>query len=274
MDHEELPAIPPVGPSLRRAAIGALVPRRARPGEMKQLLVRRATVDSGRLDAYDDLCGFPRAATLPATYAHVLAFPISLAVMTRPGFPFPILGLVHIANRIEVLRAIAVEEPLDLWVRADNVQAHERGTTVDLLTTVDAAGAAVLRESSTYLRRHGGAPGRGRGDRDTVPVAEQEWDVTGSLVSAYARVSGDPNPIHTSALFARMFGFPHRIAHGMWTLARALAALGPFEAPYTVDARFQLPIVLPARVGFARAGAAFSVHDVATGRPNLQGTVS
>ena len=38
--------------------------------------------------------------TLPATYPHMLAFPLHLALMTDGSFPFPAIGLVHIYNRI------------------------------------------------------------------------------------------------------------------------------------------------------------------------------
>ncbi len=40
-------------------------------------------------------------------------------------------------------------------------------------------------------------------------------------IQAYARVSGDRNPIHLDDPFARAAGLPGRIAHGMLTLAFA-----------------------------------------------------
>ena len=43
----------------------------------------------------------------------------------------------------------------------------------------------------------------------------------------YGLVSGDMNPIHLSAPSAKLFGFRQAIAHGLWTKARALAAMLP-----------------------------------------------
>ena len=39
---------------------------------------------------------------------------------------------------------------------------------------------------------------------------------------AYADASGDQNPIHQDADFARSVGLPDVIAHGMWTMGAAL----------------------------------------------------
>ncbi|NLG21260.1 MAG: acyl dehydratase [Actinomycetales bacterium] len=38
----------------------------------------------------------------------------------------------------------------------------------------------------------------------------------------YANASGDQNPIHQDAEFARSVGLPDLIAHGMWTMGAAL----------------------------------------------------
>jgi acyl dehydratase len=72
----------------------------------------------------------------------------------------------------------------------------------------------------------------------------------------YAAVSGDRNPIHLFGLSARVLGQPRAIAHGMWTMARCLAALqGTLPAAYTVEVAFKLPLLLPATVAFASAAS-------------------
>ncbi len=92
-------------------------------------------------------------------------------------------------------------------------------------------------------------------------------------------MSGDLNPIHVHALSARLFGFPSAIAHGMWTKARCLAALGPqLPATFTVRVAFKRPILLPATVEFAEQrdgdGIGFGVRDAKRGTPHLDGLVS
>jgi len=93
----------------------------------------------------------------------------------------------------------------------------------------------------------------------------------------YASVSGDRNPIHMHASSARLFGFPQAIAHGMWTKARALAALeSTLPDAYTVDVSFRKPILLPGRVTFdVRDDGSFTVRSAK--RPeiiHLEGTVT
>jgi acyl dehydratase len=40
----------------------------------------------------------------------------------------------------------------------------------------------------------------------------------------YAGASGDFNPIHIDEEFARQVGLPHRILHGLWTMAQVARA--------------------------------------------------
>src|SRR5581483_6062141 len=73
-------------------------------------------IDRDQLAAYDRVCGFGLKDTAPPTYAHILAFPMQLALMTDGSFPFPAIGLVHIYNRITQHRPIALGEELNIRV--------------------------------------------------------------------------------------------------------------------------------------------------------------
>jgi hypothetical protein len=68
------------------------------------------------------------------------------------------------------------------------------------------------------------------------------------------------------------------IAHGMWTKARCLAALdGDLPESYTVEARFKLPLFLPAKVAFTTweegPERRFEVRGASDGKPHLDGSV-
>jgi MaoC dehydratase-like protein len=217
---------------------------------------------------------------LPATYPHMLAFPLQLALMTDPSFPFGAIGLVHIANRITQHRAIRAEERLELKVWATALEPHPSGQQFSLCSEARCAGELVWEETSTTLRRGGGeqAP---RSERRQLPVAAElpaaaTWKLPGDLGRRYASVSGDFNPIHVHPLTARLFGFPAAIAHGMWTKARCLAALEPqLPEAFTVSVAFRKPIVLPARVTFAEqtrpGGVDFAVREAGKDAPHLEG---
>ena len=234
------------------------------------------TVDPGHLADYSRVCGFRLTGALPGTYPHVLAFPLAMALMTRPDFPFPLLGLVHLANRIEVRRPLSVEDRLQLRVRAEHLRPHSRGRQVDVVAEALAGDEVVWSGRSTYLRKEKGGAG-GDGPAGTAHGGVR-WKVDPGVGVAYARVSGDRNPIHTSRLAARLFGFRRPIAHGMWTKARCLAALeGRLPAGYAVEVNFRSPVRLPSTVEFSahreQESWHVSVHDPRSGRGHLTGEV-
>ena len=84
-----------------------------------------------------------------------------------------------------------------------------------------------------------------------APDGVVHWKLPGDLGRRYGAVSGDRNPIHLYPLTAKAFGFPRNIAHGMWTKARALAALqNKLPDAFTIDVEFRKPILLPSTVVF------------------------
>jgi MaoC like domain len=259
-----------------RAAIGLLAPRRPAGLPDVELVRRGVRTDRAHLTAYESICGFRVTDVLPATYPHLLAFGLAMRLMSGGDFPFPVVGLVHVANRITVRRPLSAQLPLDFSVRAEALRPHERGTRFDIVATATVDGAPVWSEVSTYLSKKRGKSTR---KHSATPASSAVWQVPARIGRDYADVSGDRNPIHTSRLGARLFGFPRPIAHGMWTKARCLAALeGRLPEAYTVDVAFKLPVLLPATVAFSseRAGAGwtFALHDARSGRPHLSGEVT
>ena len=240
------------------------------------LTLNHVSVDTDRLAAYCDVCGFELSNALPPTYPHILAFPLHLALMTDGSFPFPAIGLVHIENRITQHRPIDVSEKLSLRVWATPLEPHPRGRQFSVRTEASVDGGVVWEEVSTNLRRGGGSGKGAPRERDPEKLpATATWRLEGDLGRRYASVSGDVNPIHIHPLTARLFGFPRAIAHGMWTKARCLAALGStLPDAFTVQVSFRRPILLPATVEFAEAGERFEVRDAAKATRHLDGTVT
>ena len=277
MAIRELDSTPSLATLYPKALLGGVL-RKPSGGELPdtELVRTGVVVDPAHLAAYNTVCGFRLSDELPATYPHMLAFPLQMALMTEPGFPFPLLGMVHVANRITQHRALRVSEPLTVRVRAENLRPHEKGRQFDVISEAWAGEHLVWTDVSTYLRRGSGS-GSSRRDQLAPPTPDAIWRVPGDIGRRYAEVSGDRNPIHLHPLTARLFGFPRAIAHGMWTKAHALAAFeGRLPEAFTVDVRFKQPVLLPAKAAFTSwstsEGWAFELWSGP--KPNLEGTIS
>ncbi|SMC95383.1 MaoC like domain-containing protein [Kibdelosporangium aridum] len=235
-------------------------------------------IDPGHLSAYTKVCGFRLTDQLPITYPHILGFPLQVKLMTDNDFPFPLVGSVHIANRITQLRPLYTTDALQLQVHVENLRDHPKGHQFDMITSVSVDDTLAWHSTSTYLRRTGSGGSSGASEV-VVRQPRAIWRVPDDIGRRYADVSGDRNPIHLHPLTAKLFGFPRAIAHGMWTKARCLAAFeGRLPEAYTVDVKFKLPVLLPAKVGFATNRAegtwTFDLFDARTGKPHLTGEIT
>ena len=288
METRRLDSLPSLTPLYGKAALGLL------PGgggdSLPELEIEAAGVEVDRehLSEYCRVCGFTLRDTLPPTYPHVLAFPLAMTLMTDGSFPFPLMGLVHIGNRIEQATPIPMTTPLTLRVRAENLREHPKGRQLDVVGEAEHDGAVLWTGRSTYLRRGGGS-GEGRsgdgGDPLEGGAVAAVWKLPGDIGRRYAGVSGDRNPIHLHGLAAKPFGFPGAIAHGMWMKARCLAALdGDLPEAHVSEVEFKAPLRIPGRARFVLRAAgspaerggrwAFGLESPDGERRHLEGAVT
>ncbi|WP_423462613.1 MaoC family dehydratase [Promicromonospora sp. MS192] len=272
----ELAALPKLGGLFAKGVAGSATKRPRGAVRLPEVSYRVGDVDTSgeaaHLAAYQQLLGEPASDVLPAGFLHVLAFPLATAVMVRPDFPLPLLGMVHLRNVARVLRPVRLGEPLEVRAWAQNARGHRRGVQVDLVAEVLTGGDLVYQGVSTYLAKGFTAPDEGPSGAGssgagssatgssatgrpewTPPLPTARWTLGGGTGRAYGAVSGDQNPIHTSALGAKAFGFPRAIAHGMYSAARALAEVGPALRgdAYEWTVEFFRPVLLPGTVDVA-----------------------
>ncbi|MFD0316614.1 MaoC family dehydratase [Streptomyces flavalbus] len=236
----------------KRPRSGAAFPR-------TRLVLPGVRIDLARLARYERVCGFPAPGddALPLTYPHVLGFPLAMSLMSGRDFPLPLLGLVHTTLAVSRYAALPATGAYDLSVHIDQLASHRRGTQATVVTQMERDGNLVWESSSTYLSRHHRPDADAAHRAEPAPPAPRrplpvraEWRLGADLGRRYGAVSGDRNPIHLHPLTARPFGFRHPIAHGMWTIARCLAAHGTAEA-VRVRAEFRAPVPLPGVVRYA-----------------------
>jgi len=211
-------------------------------------------IDPAALARFRAVCGCQDAAAVPSAFCETLFQGLLVELVLAPGFPLAAMGLIHLRQRLTAHRALDPGERLDLACRLAEARATARGVELDCAMEARADGATAWEGLATLLSRDGTA--RTPGAPRTVEArADAGWseprfaEVPAGTGWRYARASGDYNPFHLHALLARPFGFPRAVAHGMWTLAWALARLGAAPpAAHSVEASFRKPVLMPARI--------------------------
>jgi acyl dehydratase len=291
MADKVLSGRPTLAPMFVKSALtGALRGKVFRGKSLPDAVVRlpNQSLQEAQLLAYDRVCGFRYSDVLPPTYLHVLAFPLSVVLMSRPSFPLPLAGLVHVTNSITAYRPVSIGEKVSFAVRTASLRPHPAGTQFDVLADLTVGTELVWQSSSTYLSRGAGSSSSGADKPADRHPAEQTEPPDGAFALVrvpedtgrrYAEVSGDHNPIHPHSWSARAFGFKSAIVHGMWLAARTLSSLeGRLPEASRFDVRFKTPVFLPSTVSItSRQDADGSwetdVRNSRSGKPHLSGTV-
>ncbi len=241
-------------------------------------------VDRAHLSSYNAICGYPDVDTLPPLYLGIMSMPLQLALMVGEAFPFPILGIVHIRNTVEQFKPINATDTISLSTRFGEITPHEKGKLFTFISVAKVKGEIVWESIATYLAR---------GKSDVAPAAKSklkdgaltqqagdlnvDFDLPEDLGRRYALVSGDFNLIHIHPITAKAFGFKRAIAHGMWTKARSVAALGDLPEKYFLDVQFKLPVFLPSKVHLHAQTVgkvtSFELTSAKDAKPHLAGTL-
>lgn len=270
--YESLKSIPDLKAINRKIFLSALPgvggTREAKKDPTSAIEVNGVRIDQANLADYTNATGLRLGNDIPPTYFFVLSFPLVMDLLSRPDFPYPAMGAVHVTNVIEQSRTLKVDETFTIRSHGENLRPHRRGLLVDIVTEIfadgDTAGEPVWRQTSTFLGMGAkfaksadvGVTTRAEDSGKVLPKPElpefkpnARWRWTGSDVNAYVEASNDHNPIHTSNLGAKLFGFPARIAHGMYSAAAVLAPLeGKLPEALRYSVEFVKPVVIPAQV--------------------------
>jgi acyl dehydratase len=270
--------------NLARAAAGALpFVRRSDTLPKRTVSVEGLAIDPANVAEYAAVTGLRFADAVPLTYPFALTFPSVMALVSGFDFPFAAMGSVHVENQITQYRPIAVTDVVDVAVHAENLREHRKGLLVDVITDVNVGNDTAWHQVTTFLHQQrtslSDEPKSEPKKQPKLPPPNAILRITPGQIRHYASVGGDHNPIHTSSVGAKLFGFPTVIAHGMFSAAAVLANIEgqlPDAVQYAV--RFGKPVVLPARAGLyvdrTTAGWELALRNLSKGYPHLTGSVS
>lgn len=265
----------PAAPAL---LLRALLKRGARAGDAMQVpatVFDCTALDAPALGRYKALLGFSPD-TLPVSAHYLLAQRAHLATMLSPRFPFRLLGMVHVENSITEHAAAVPGRLLRLATTLRVEPPTRSGARFCVLETTAWDGdTRVFGCTSKYLTLAGRKDGT-RKEAEPAPSLPEcaGWQVAHDEGRAYARVSGDWNPIHLAAWPARLFGLRRPIIHGMHSVAKAVATLeAQGERVSAVSVRFRSTVPLGSTVRLLHAPGAPDFVLLCDGRVAVEGSV-
>jgi len=266
-----------------RAAAGAL-PFVPRGGQLpdRTVTVNELAIDRTNVAEYAEVTGLRYADAVPLTYPFALAFPTVMSLVTGFDFPFAAMGSVHLENVITQYHPIRVTDTVNIAVHAENLREHRKGLLVDVVTDVSVGNEVAWHQVTTFLHQQrtslSDEPKPPPQKQPKLPAPKAILRISPGQIRRYAAVGGDHNPIHTSSVGAKLFGFPTVIAHGMFSAAAVLANLeASLPDAVTYSVRFGKPVLLPASAGLyvdqVQDGWDLSLRNISKGYPHLTGTL-
>jgi hypothetical protein len=212
-----------------------------------------------------------------------------LAARALAGLPYPLVKVMNAGCRIEQHGRLPSDQPLRVRARIEAIDDDGKRAIITqrVITGTEKDPELVIADLRAFVplsgkKESGGKPnGKTEKARPSVPedVRELAFIRLGADAGLdFAKLTGDFNPIHWIAPYARASGFRSVILHGFATFARAIEALNRARFagnPYAlswIDARFTRPLVLPARVGvYASTEGGVWVGDAPGGGAYLEG---
>ena len=248
--------------------------------DLPRLKVHRENfiIDKNHLNRYNDICGYD-AQKISSTYLWVLCFPLIMNILVSNKFPLRAMGQVHLRNRVSLHEPMDHHSPNLISVSVGSSELTHRGLEWNMDLQISQGERVLWTGQSTFLYRCHTDLERISKEKSELPAIDCRWLVDGNIGRRYASISGDYNPIHLSALSAKLFGFKRAIAHGMWSKARCLAQLDKIipEAGYTADVNFRRPVFLPSEVCLGaeqtQDNHKFSLFNLSGSQIYLDGTI-
>ncbi len=239
-----------------------------------------------KLNNYLKLFNLPSTGFIPITYPFILAMPMQLQLFSHPSIQINPLGLLHVSNYMHLYYPIPENAEMEANCLIDSTNLVKKGIEITVKTSISIASQIYWECESTYLKfskKYRDEEGNKKKQISFETFEEYDneynWHVSKKDSFSYARVSGDYNLIHLSGLFARFFGLPSSIIHGMWSIGKCLNYLNMLnEKKLHFYHAFKGPIPLNSNcklcVKDTHQGKRFDLFVEGNPRPCVQGILS
>lgn len=276
-----------IGTALTRSAHKqASSSERVEPG-----LTRRESVELPDTDLQRDFirfCGGDPARYRHQTPPHLFsqwALPVALRFAQR--LPYPPLSVVNLGCSLRLIEPLPPKGKAEVHCTLKALEEDESRVklTLGLLTLVgnNPAVSAELRLLVRLSKPKASRSSKTSRPKPVVPMNARELSrrrFSRSAGAEFARLTGDFNPIHWSASYARLVGFKSPILQGFASFAVGFETLvttrlsGKVEDLVRYDADFEAPLVLPHTVGVFWADGRVVIGDAVAGPSYMTANVS
>ncbi len=213
------------------------------------------SVNPEKLARFKKVCGFRASEDIPITYYYVFALRIGLYLLTDKTFPLPVMGLIHLNNTFKQYRPAKVDDSFEVECRIGRDQIQANGRQFDIITEFKTNNETCVECRSRFLSKTSRKQSRSKKiatPREPLSGETFTWELPANIGRAYAKVSGDYNPIHLFPWSAKLFGFKAPITHGMYLHSRISVALDNIcdRSQKELSVEFKKPVFLPSTVNF------------------------
>ena len=243
-----------------------------------------AKADLDNFNKYLKCCSLEDREALNILYPHVIASRMHMNMLTRREFPIKLLGMLHLRNHIIQHQKISLSETFDVETEVTSHRIGKKGLEFDVTTILTQENERLWEQISTYfVRGKFGTedPVSSLAKISTLTDGEQikKWRIAKNLGKQYAKIVDDYNPIHMSALAAKLFGLKRDIAHGFCILATSLDSLPSLSSEESVrfDVFFKGPVFLGSQINLRNKTSTdsnrFDLYCDDNDRPSICGNI-
>ena len=199
-------------------------------GWLVLLVVAERNLDLGSIDASQDsvdeylhsvgdaLPIYSETGIAPPLYSAASALGALLRELALPP------GAIHSLQEVETLMPVAIGSGVKVSALVEKPRRRAGLEFITVVCSVESGGALALRSKSTVLVPSGDTPEAAPKEPQNAEPIESglaiiSKEIDQGQLNAYAKASGDDNPLHLDPEFAAGTQFGGIIAHGMLTLA-------------------------------------------------------
>lgn len=248
---------------------------------------RALAIDADHLAAFRRGCGEAPSPDVPFDYPLTLLFHYHLAIFAHRDFPWSLRTLLGVRNHVIRRRRIKTNERFDLEVATIGQRVLAKGIEFDIRSVFSSDGAPAWESISVYYLRGrvGGADARPAVEYlqplDGVQ-SEIRWRAPAGGGFEFARLSGDFNPAHYFAPWAKRLGFKRDFSHTQRMVADCLRRLPDAEEwlrtpQLRLDVAFKGPVYYGSALTLKAArkpdGVRFDLYCGEVDKPAIPGNI-